>query len=78
MVKKLYPIENSLCPNLYPSLCKEKYREKQLEDSGIRAQDQDRGVVSDFIIVRYHCEVNKRIDFPILPYEIVIIRILIV
>jgi hypothetical protein len=59
-------------------LCKEKYREKQLEDSGRRAQDQDQGAVVDFIIVRYLCEVNKRIVFPIPPYEIVIIGILIV
>jgi hypothetical protein len=50
----------------------------QLEDSGRRAQDQDPGEVADFIIVRYHFEVNKRIYFPIPPYEIVIIGILIV
>jgi hypothetical protein len=59
-------------------LSKEKYKEKQLEDSGRRDQDQDRGAVADFIIVRYHCEVNKRIDFPLPPYEIVIIGILII
>jgi hypothetical protein len=58
-------------------LCKEKYRAKKLEDSGRRAHDQDREVVADFIIVRYHCEVNKIIAFPIPPYEIVIIGILI-
>jgi hypothetical protein len=49
-----------------------------MEDSGRRAQDQDRGAVTDFIIVRYHCEVNKIIVFLIPPYEIVIIGILIV
>jgi hypothetical protein len=49
-----------------------------MEDSGRRAQDQDQGVVADFIIVRYHCEVNKIIAFPVPPYEIVIIGILIV
>jgi hypothetical protein len=59
-------------------LCKEKYREKKLEDSRRRAQDQDRGAVADFIIVRYHFEVNKIIAFPVPPYEIVIIGILIV
>jgi hypothetical protein len=59
-------------------LCKEKYREKQLEDSGRRAQDQDQGAVANFIIVSYHCEVNKRTAFPVPPYEIVIIGILIV
>jgi hypothetical protein len=36
------------------------------------------GAVVDFIIVRYHCEVNKRIYFPIPSYDIVIIGILIV
>ena len=48
-----------------------------MEDSGRRSQDQDRGAVADFIIVRYHCEVNKRIVFLVPPYDIVIIGTLV-
>jgi hypothetical protein len=40
--------------------------------------DQIHGAVADFIIVIFFSEVNKRIVFPVPPYEIVIIGILIV